>query len=390
MARQEAHITGSVLTWAIDESGLSRDEVADKLKVAVSDIESWESERARPSQGKLTKLAQALFRQRAVFYLPSPPESVSVPADFRQAPGLGEHKLSSQELLKIRESRRLQEMLAWIQQDADELPIELPNYGIDEDVDLVAQDFREFIGVFYEDQLSWQDESEAFKNWRAALEDTGIFAIQLSLGKKSIRGFATWNDYAPLVAVNTAYNKTARIYTLFHEIGHILTRKDASCLEFLSPKEANSDSNLSLERWCEQFSASFLMPSEIFCEIALYENLGPNKMIQDIDTVIRIAKKFNVSIRATSLRLQELGLAPSGFYSKVINTLSNSDWPNSGGGGKGRFVHRKRLDEFGVKSIETLFNAQKKNRINALKLADYLNLTTGQVDDLRNIIPEFA
>lgn len=390
MTQQEASITGSVLTWAIDESGFSRAEVADKLNVAVSDIESWESEAARPSRGKLIKLAQALSRQRAVFYLPSPPELVSVPADFRQAPGLGEHKLSSQELLKIRESRRLQEMLAWIQQDANEPPIELPNYGIDEDVDLVAQDFRKFIKVIYEAQLSWQNESKALENWRTALEGIGIFAIQLSLGKESIRGFATWNDYAPLVAVNTAYNKKARIYTLFHEVGHLLTRKDASCLKFFSPERTNSDSNLSTERWCEQFSASFLMPSEIFYEIALYENLGSTKIIQDIDTVVKIAKKFNVSIRAASLRLQELELAPSGFYSKVVSILNNSDWPNSGGGGKGRFVHRKRLDELGVKSIETLFDAQNRNRMNSMEVADYLNLTTGQVDDLRNIIPDFA
>ena len=113
-------------------------------------------------------------------------------------------------------------------------------------------------------------------------------------------------------------------------------------------------------------------------------------MIHDINTVRKIAKKFKVSTRAASLRLQELELAPSDFYSRVESTLSNFDWPDSGGGGKGKLVHRKRLDEFGTRSIEVMLEAQRKNRINALKLADYLNLTTGQVDDLRNIIPEFA
>lgn len=390
MARQEAHITGSVLTWAIDESGLSRDEVADKLKVGVSDVKAWETEATRPSRGELTQLAHALKRQRAVFYLPNPPKFVSVSTDFRQAPGLGGRRLSSRELLKIRESRRLQEMLAWIQQDADALPIELPNSEIDEDVDLVAQDFRKFVGVTYETQLGWKDESEAFQNWRVAIEDTGIFALQLSLGKESIRGFAAWNDYAPLVAVNTAYNKTARIYTLFHEVGHLLTRKDASCLKFLPPEKASFDSHLAIERWCERFSAAFLMPSEIFSEIASNQKSISKEMIQDIDTVRRIAKKFKVSTRAASLRLQELELAPSDFYSRVESILSNFDWPDSGGGGKGKLAHRKRLDELGTRSIEVMLDAQKKNRINALKLADYLNLTTGQVDDLRNIIPEFA
>ena len=239
MALQEVHITGSVLTWALDESGLTRDEVANKLKVKVSDIKSWEAETARPSRGKLTELAKTLHRQRVIFYLANPPESESIPTDFRKAPGLGNHELSSKELLKIRESRRLQDMLSWIQQDADEMPIELPNFGIDEDVNLVAQDFRELVGLTPEDQLSWEDESVAFNNWRIGLESLGIFVLQHSFGKKSIRGFAAWDDYAPLVAVNTAYHKTARIYTLFHEIGHLLTRKDASCLKFLSPEDEN-------------------------------------------------------------------------------------------------------------------------------------------------------
>lgn len=391
MAWQEAHITGSVLTWALEESGFSRGEVADKLRVAVSDIKSWETETTRPSKGNLTNLAKTLHRPSAVFYLPEPPKHQSLPSSFRKAPGPSKYALDSKELLKIREARRLQDMLSWIREDASGPPIDLPNFAIDKDAEKAAQEFRDTVGVPLEYQMRWTDHNEAFSEWRSALEHQGVIVLQQSLGKEKIRGFNIWDDFAPLVAVNTGYHKTAGIYTLFHQVGHLLVRENAACLEFVPPTTDKIAQNFQVERWVEHFSAAFLMPKAEFAEVAASLIPAQSKIISDIKDVKKIAALFKVSTRAASFRLQELGMTSKSFYTQVSKELDKLDLPPQGG--SGQTDPRKRLDEVGLLTVDLIFGARARQRLNDLDVADYLDLTTDQVDDLRNIIlnpPEFC
>ena len=386
MARQEAHITGSVLTWAINESGLSRGQVADKLRVAVSDIKSWETETTSPSKGNLTDLAKTLHRPSAIFYLPEPPEHQSLPSSLRKAPGPSKHTLDSKELLKIREARRLQDMLSWIREDASETSIDFPNFAIDKDSEEAAQEFRDTVGVPLEYQTRWADHNKAFSEWRSALEHQGIIVLQQSLGKERIRGFNIWDDFAPLVAVNTDYHKAARIYTLFHQVGHLLVRENSACLEFVSPTTGKIAENLQVEHWVEHFSSAFLMPKAKFAEVVASLIPAQSEMISDIKDVKKIAGLFKVSTRAASFRLQELGVASKSFYTQVSKELDKLDSPPKGGRGSGQTNPRKRLDEVGLLTVDLIFGARARQRLNDLDVADYLDLTTGQVDDLRNIL----
>ena len=383
MARQEAHITGSVLTWAIDESGLSRAEVADKLRVAVSDIESWESETTRPSRGNLTKLAKSLHRPSAVFYLPEPPLNYLLDPAFRKSPGLGQHKLSSKELLQIREASRLQGILSWIQQDAGEPTVALPHFDKSDNPEEAAIAIRDIIEVSIEEQLEWKSAAKALSSWRKSLEELGVIALQLSLGRTGIRGFAIWDDYAPIVAASSSYHTTARIYTLFHEVGHLILRSSSPCHNFQSPSEPG----INPERWCERFSAAFLMPAPRFKSLAEKHGITKINQASDIQDVSKLASIFKVSKRAASLRLEELKLADNGFYNHIDSELGKYDWPsNSGGGGGGRTRTIIRLDEIGERSASIIFRARDNQRLNDFDVSDYLNLTTGQADDLRAIV----
>lgn len=67
-------ITGSVLTWAIYESGYSRDEVAQHIDVLVSIVEGWEQEIIEPDHNQFRELAAFLGRTQGMFFLPKPPE----------------------------------------------------------------------------------------------------------------------------------------------------------------------------------------------------------------------------------------------------------------------------------------------------------------------------
>jgi Zn-dependent peptidase ImmA (M78 family)/DNA-binding XRE family transcriptional regulator len=383
MAKQLVPINGSVLRWAREEVGLTEAALAEAVKVEASDLVAWESGDALPSKGAFSKIVGVLKRPSAVFFLPEPPVSAGVPTSLRNAPGLGSHKLNQSEVRQIRWARRLQEVVSWALRDADKPKVDFHHYSLDEGPLEVATAERQSTQVTAAEQLEWDNASEAFRVWRGVLEARGVLVLQLSMGKGNLRGFSAWDDHAPLVAVNTSYHPTARIFTLFHELGHLVTRTDAACLRFILPTDRDSK----LERWCERFSAAFLIPPESLRVVAGWYGASEAVKVTDADVARKIANRFKVSTRATSLRLQELGLAPSSLYGAVEH-LSSLDWNSGGGGGGGQPAPERRLGQLGSRVTEVLLDAAADGRLNRRDLSDYLNLTTGQVADLASLVAE--
>jgi Zn-dependent peptidase ImmA (M78 family)/transcriptional regulator with XRE-family HTH domain len=386
MTSQQVPITGTILAWARDEAGLTVADLAVATGVEAATVAAWESGDALPSSGQFTQLVGVLRRPSALFFLPAPPRLSGLPTSLRSAPGLAGHTLSQDEVRQLRWARRIQQMASWVLREEERSPVVLPRSSIAYDSEQAAAEVRRFLDVSVARQLAWRDTSEALRAWRTAVESRAVLVFQLQLGKSGIRGFSAWDDRAPIVAVNSAYHVTARIFTLFHELGHMVTRTDAACLRFVVP----NDSQPEVERWCERFAAELLLPADTVREVAARMGVTDATPTDDIETARRIANRFKVSTRATSLRLQELQLAPQRFYEALEVRLSQYDWSSSGGGGGGQPRVEKRLGQLGYRAPEILIAAKESGRITQADLCDYLNLTTGQVDDLRIIVPTAA
>ena len=398
MATRKVSINGSVLTWARREDGLTPEELADLMKVPVDDIRSWEAGEDYPTRGQFTRLGKVLARPTAMFYLPQAPTEGGIPVKFRRAPGPEEHRLGRNELRQIRQAQRLQEVASWVVEDSGAGPAPVGRADRRRDPSRVGEEERVASGVPVAGQIGWSTAYEAFRNWRRVLEDKGILVFQMRLGKDGIRGFSIWDDYAPVAAVNTAYHPAARIFTLFHEAGHLLTRTEGSCLRFIAP----GDSETGAERWCEQFAASYLLPAAGLRSEAAQLGVTEASQLDDPRTARRLANRFSVSTRAMAIRLQTIGLAKAGLYGAVVSAFPKQDWPSGGGGvypeikpadsadqpacgcGAGGYhVLRRRITELGPLLPQLLFSAADRRRLHKHDLTDYLELTTGQVEDLR-------
>lgn len=373
-------ITGSVLKWAREESGLSPNDLAERLKVDTSVIQEWEKGKSSPSKTQFNAIVDFLRRPSAIFFLPEPPLLAALPTTFRKAPGLGEHKLNRQEVRQIRWARRLQEISSWALRESGVEKVSLPKYSPSDDPVAAGEKERAKSGIAFETQLKWKDSSEAFAEWRAFLENQGILVVQLQLGKGNTRGLSAWDEYAPLVGVNSAYHPNARIFTLFHEIAHLFTRSDSACLRFILPGSQDNQ----VERWCERFAASFLLPSEGL-ELALVKNRVTSP-INDVDFVRRFAGRLKVSSRALALRLQALGLAPTTLYAAVEEELKFLDWNQPGGGGGGTPAHERRLAQVGERVSDILFDAYRRGLVPRKELLDSLRLGMGPAEDLERAL----
>jgi transcriptional regulator with XRE-family HTH domain len=218
-------VTPSVLHWAIEQSGYELDQLAAALAVSPDDIREWLSGESLPNLSQARKLANKLHRSLATFLLPNPPKSQPLAVEFRHS--LEVHReLNPSERRYLRRAKRFQETLSWLSR---ELKLQQPvifsaSASLATEPGPIALFVRGLLLVSTKDQKSWTSRSDAFDQWRRALEKLGVVVFLFPLGKDSCTGFSLWDDFAPVVAVNTAWNESARIFTLFHELAHLITR----------------------------------------------------------------------------------------------------------------------------------------------------------------------
>ena len=72
--RVEVPITPALLRWAVDESGLSTEEICRAARVSSDAYLAWLAGTARPSLTQLKRVAKKVRRQLAVFLLPEVPK----------------------------------------------------------------------------------------------------------------------------------------------------------------------------------------------------------------------------------------------------------------------------------------------------------------------------
>lgn len=376
--RSAIPITPSVLTWAIREAGFTTETLAEKLKVSPATVRAWENDEQKPMLTQFRQLATHLKRIPAMFMLPEPPVTPSLPVQFRHPPAATRTELNPVERRYIREAHRIQHTTAWLVRELGEPVPSLPQVRLSANPEQAGVDARTFLtgsanGSFGAD---WRNVSQAFQAWRSAVEDAGVLVFLFTLGKDSCRGFSLWDDAAPLIAINTWWSPQARTYTLSHEYGHLLTRTASACLE-KSGRRSSVESDPA-ERWCEQFAAAVLI-QRTQLEQFLNSIGWRGEQITDLNIAGRVASRFKVSLRAATIRLIEIHAADWLLYHEIPAT---SDVKPKGGGGGGRDRGQIKEDQFGSRAVALFFRAMDRNLLGRSDVLEYLDVPDAQLDRL--------
>lgn len=361
-------ITPTVLSWAIEESGYTRPEISERLKVDLADLRAWESGKSKPSLSAFRSLARILRRQTAVFLLPEPPQATLPKVELRGPPARLRSVLNPDERKFVRQIARIQGTLSWIARESGELAeLRLPTFPQGDDPEKAASAVRAALGIDLSTQVGWSSASIAFRAWRKALEEHGVLVFLLPLGARSARGMSIWDPAAPAVIMNSAWNVEARIFTMFHEIGHIVTRTNSACIGYVGIQETDQRD---VERWCDRFAASLLLPDEAIARI-LKRDLGWDRQeIRELTIPSRLSRRMKVSLRAAVLRLIELRFADRTLYGQIP---AHSD-DKKGGGGKGRTRVEAREDQFGERVRSGFARAVNEDLMTRADALTYLDI----------------
>lgn len=99
-----------------------------------------------------------------------------------------------------------------------------------ENVEQVTMRLRSAIGVTVERQAEWRFDYDAFRNWRTLVEESGILALQATgVQLNEARGFSISINPLPVVVVNIKDAPRGRIFTLLHEVAHVMLSDGGTC-----------------------------------------------------------------------------------------------------------------------------------------------------------------
>ncbi len=370
----------SVLRWARESQGYSLDDVAIHLKRDIDEIVAWETGAASPTYSQLEILAYRLYkRPLAVFFMPSPPAERKVKQEFRTLPDSELDRLASDTRYQLRLAHAYQISLRELNDGVNSSPRK-----IFRDLTLTAQSnirksaerVRAYLGIALDAQIGWKNAEAALKVWRTAVEASGVFVFKHSFKQKTISGFCLADEEFPLIYLNNSTAKTRQIFSLFHELAHLLLKVNAistlddALLQDLPQKEQG------IERFCNALAAEILVPWADF--EAQLSGIGPPYD----DAVVPLAQRYHVSRESILRRFLDCGLIDQRRYeARVAQWAGEAETRGSGGD-----YYATQTTYLGEGYMRLVFAKYYQGRLTLEQTADYLGVRTKSVAGIEDAL----
>lgn len=309
-----ANVEPTLLSWARESIGYSVPEAARKIRVPPERLLAWERGEAAPTINQLRKAANVYKRPLAVFYLPEPPRDFFAVRDFRTLPEVDRGLATTPALnLQIRLAHWRRQVALEI---AGELGLELRapelTLSVDRDPESQAGRVRELLSIDLATQFAWGDQYEVLNGWLEAVESQGIFVFQTSdVDITEMRGFSISEKPLPIIVINAQDFPRGRVFSILHELGHILLNAGGLC-DLHDSRTPRSDEER-IEVFCNHLAGAVLVPQEALSADPHVRAHGAGPEWSDRG-IRGIANRFGVSQEVVVRRLLALGRTTRDFY----------------------------------------------------------------------------
>jgi Zn-dependent peptidase ImmA (M78 family)/transcriptional regulator with XRE-family HTH domain len=366
---EEIAVNGDVITWARERAGLSPEEAAHKFPK----IAAWETGTASPSYPQLESMADEFRIPVAVFFFPERPNVPRIEESFRTLPDTEFVRLPRRIQFLLRKAKAFQVGLYELTQGrnpAERLITRDLEFTVRMSPNTMAARVRDYLGVSLAQQTAWRNGDEALKEWRQALYRVGIFVFKDAFREESFSGFSLFDDVFPIIYVNNSAAKTGQIFTLFHELGHLLFH--TSGIDPLDDQyvERLPDRPRHIEVLCNRFAAQFLLPEKAFEEA--FAGQRPTE-----ETAEMLAGRFHVSREFIFRKFLDRNLITREEYGRAARGWAAQKQEGSGGN-----PYRSKLTYLGRDYVALAFNQYHQNRIDETQLGEYLDMKPKNVGTL--------
>lgn len=379
-------VNNEVLIWARDKLALSQTKAAESIGISISRLRQLESGAQNPSLEELKSMAKTYKRTIATLLLVEPPKEKPLPNDRRTVDSKELNSFHPKTILAVRKARALAESLIELKKEngltvrrfiaenilgySDNLYKRNPRE--------IAQQFRKEMNLDYIKQFT--NIKIALEAYIEKVEDLGIAVFQISLTEDELRGFSLIDEELPVIVVKRGDQPTAKIFTLFHELGHIILNENGLCNIKL-----DIDSQ-QIEKWCNAFAGEILIPKKDLLavpQVQAHIKNGEKKWSKN--ELIQIGTIFHVGPLALLRSLLESNLTDIAFYKEKHKIWSKPAFARPKEP-KGRDIPKETITERGRSYINLAFSAFEQNRIDLKDLSDYLGIKLKYINKTRELL----
>lgn len=353
-------VTPEVVTWARERAGFSViAAAADFRKIA-----QWEAGKAFPSYPQLEKMAEKFKVPVAVFFFPAPPDLPPIEETFRTLGADQIAEIPPRIRLLLRKARTFQmglEELHAGRNPAERLITRDLAVRPTDQIEEIAAAVRAYLGVTMEQQFAWGDAETALEEWRNVLLRVGVYVFKDQFREPDYSGFCLYDDEFPIIYVNNTTAKTRQIFTLFHELAHLLFHTSGVDTTDIGFVDELVGDDRRIEVICNRMAACLLVPEETFD--AALSGQAPTEA-----TATKLAQLFSVSREFIFRKFLSRDLITPAEYER-----SARRWVEQGQRGSGGDHYNTKIAYLGTEYINLAFQRFYQNRIDYNQLADILD-----------------
>ena len=295
---KRAIINPEMMIWARKYAGFVEEYEKLLPEYIKKDYKSWETGEKYPTWNQLRKVSKKYNVPTAFFFMTSVPEIDDFPRliNFRKL-NVENFKNESPNLIKeIRksESRRENYLDLLFELDGD-----IPNFETKPALskDELIKYIRDKLEVSLDDQKCWirknnyldKNHYNFLNKWKGIItEKMGVLIFETEgVLLEEMRGLYIFHENVPIILLNGKDTTNGRIFSLFHELTHLLMGESAICDNMESSKK---------EIFCNAVSGEFLVP-----------DYDLNKNIRNVsdDSIKELSHLYGVSTHVILRRLYD-------------------------------------------------------------------------------------
>lgn len=371
-----------VLRWARERAGLSIEAAAEKIGKTAEALTSWEEGTSFPTYLQLEELAERVYKRPvALFFFPEPPTEEPVQHEFRTLPDAEIQSLSADTQYAIRQARALRQSVVELTDGVNPAGRVITRdlrATASGHLDELAARVREYLGVTLEVQQGWGSSRRAMGNWRDAIEAVGVFVFKRSFEQEEVSGFCLHDDEFPLIMVNNSTPFTRQVFTLFHELSHLLFGVSSLTKDDPSFAERFSGEAKRLEIACNRLTAEILVPSSSF---PWHELIGSSDRLGAIEW---LAGRYSVSREVILRKARERELVDQAEYEALTRRWAEEARNRPQGEGGNYYLTQAAY--LGPAFLQLAFSQYHSGRIEIAQLADHLGMRARNVKRLEEIL----
>ena len=365
-----AIINPTIMTWAREYAGFTNgyeEQLPNEIK---EKYESWENGDSYPTWNQLRKVSKKYHVPTAFFFMDCTPNFNSLPKiiNYRKLDVNSIYEINSPSLINnIRKSENRRNIYLELSHDLNEevIRFEVPNLEMDKKI--FANYIRKILDISTSTQKSWYKESKHYSflnKWKEVLnEKLGILIFETEgVLLEEMRALCIFHEEIPIILLNGKDSVNGRIFSLFHELTHLLLGESAIC---------GDDDNIKEEIFSNAVAGEFLVPEE-----DLLSNINPNIELLSNASLRNLYNLYGVSEHVILRRLLDTHKITNNDYNAHISNFNETVLDSSSSSGN----YLNNMIKYNGRAYYSLIlDAYDLGIINSIEFSKFTNLGKNQI-----------